>query len=129
MESERFENIYDLCQQNMNQYVLAHLNDGMKVDGIITAVDGENVILAVPNSISDGQLDRETGAGEEELRNRPYNPYYYGSGYYGGYRPRPGYYGGYGPAPGYYGYGGPGRFSRLILPLAAITALSTLPWF
>lgn len=137
MENERYGKIYDLCEENMNNYVLAHLNDGTQVDGIITDIDGDHVILAVPNIMTDQPMARQIENNPEAVRNRPYNPYYNygpGAGYYGGYRPRPGYpggYGGYGYGPGYYGspYQGGGRFRRLVLPLAAIAAISTLPWF
>lgn len=55
-----------------------------------------------------------------------YGPWYGGYGGYGGY----GAYGGY-PVYGFGGYGFPRRrrFQRLILPLAALTAISLLPYY
>ncbi|WP_407272394.1 hypothetical protein [Radiobacillus sp. PE A8.2] len=96
--------MYDLCTKHIHHYVLVEMVDGNKIDGIVTHVDNDYVYLAIPN----------TGRENEER-------FGYGFGY-------PGY--GYGPGYGYPGYGyGPGRFNRLVLPLAALTALSVLPWF
>ncbi len=93
----------------MNKYVLVETNDGQQFDGIIVDVDADQVILAVP----------DMGAG------MMYNPDAYmdqrvfGYGYPYGY--------GFG-SPYFYGYPGR-RFRRLALPLAALTAISLLPWF
>ncbi|WP_430787689.1 hypothetical protein VBD025_17125 [Virgibacillus flavescens] len=105
--------IYDMCKNHMHAYVLAETHDGNKFDGIITGLDDEFVYFAVPT-------DNQEGHGMQEDRQ-------FGFGYGGGY---PGYgYPGYGHGYGY-GYGYPRRrFNRLILPLAALTALSVLPWY
>src|SRR5699024_605403 len=42
------QHIYDLCKNHLHAYVMAELNDGSKVDGIITGLDDEYVYLAVP---------------------------------------------------------------------------------
>ncbi|WP_053220372.1 hypothetical protein [Virgibacillus senegalensis] len=102
--------IYELCKSHMNSYVLAELNDGTKVDGIVVDLDEDFVYLAVP--VQTAIQEHYTGYGNDRQ-----------FGYYPGYG-----YPGYG-YPGYgYGYG-PGRFQRLILPLTALVALSALPWF
>lgn len=89
----------------MHHYVLAELSDGSKVDGIITGVDEKYVYLAVP----------DTSRNVEEERGYP------------GYGYPPFGYPGYGFPPYYYGPGA--GFRRLILPLAALTAISTLPFW
>lgn len=106
--------IYDTCKNHMHAYVLIEMNDGQKYDGIITGLDEQHVYLAVP-------------VGDMRSDERNFN---YGSSYGGSY---------YGGGPGYGGYGGgypyqggyfpPRRFERLVLPLAALTALSLLPWY
>lgn len=104
----------ELCKKHMHKYVLIHTTDGMQYDGIIAHIDDEYVHLAVPAGAGDfAQQDARVFVG---------TPGYPGYGYPGyGY---PGY--GYG-YPGY-GYGG-GRFRRLVLPLAALAAISLLPYF
>lgn len=102
-----YQHIYDLCKKHMHAYVLAEMVDGSKLDGIITGLDDEYVYFAVPIDQNDHSPDY------------PSPDYHRQFGY-------PGY--GYG-YPGYgYGYP-PRRFRRLILPLAALTALSVLPWY
>lgn len=115
-EQQHNNDIYDLCKQHMHAYVLAETVDGNQVDGIVTGLDHENVYFAVPIDSAEQIYNQY-----EEF---DYRQFGYGYGYPGyGY---PGY--GYG-YPGY-GYGYPRRrFQRLVLPLAAITALSLLPWY
>lgn len=94
-----YHHIYEKCKDHMHAYVLLDMVDGTKMDGIITGLDEENVVLAIPN--------------ESEANYRQFGP---GYGYgYGGYPP--------------YGYFPPRRFQRLVLPLAAIAAISLLPWY
>ncbi len=110
--------MYDLCNTHMHAYVLVETVEGHQIDGIITGVDEDQVYLAVP----DGGMSSH---GEDMSRED--RQFGFGGGYGGFY---PGYgYPGYGPGYGYYpGY--PRRpFRRLILPLAALTALSVLPWY
>ncbi|MFZ3577903.1 hypothetical protein [Virgibacillus sp. DJP39] len=114
--SRNHKHIYDLCRQHMHAYVLAETNDGQKFDGIITGIDNENVYFAVPIDPNDPEM---------QMNNNSYREERYGFGGYGGY----GYgYPGYGYGYGY-GYGRPRRFNRLVLPLAALVALSTLSWY
>lgn len=115
-----YHHMYDQCKKHMHAYVLAETNDGSKVDGIITGLDDEYVYLAVPIG----------GEGFHHEAHQMYDHSYRQFGYHGGY----GY--GYGPGYGYppYHHGGAGgyprrRFNRLVLPLAALTALSILPWY
>jgi len=110
----------ELCKQHMNKYVLIHTTDGMQYDGIIESIDEEYVYLAVPVGTSE-LMPPQTRALLPGYYGYGAAPYYYGYGY-------PAYY------PGYYGYGYPGygyggRFRRLALPLAALAAISLLPYF
>lgn len=103
--------IYDLCKEHMHAYVLAEMQDGTKMDGIVTGIDDDHVYFAVP-------IDYGNQAGEDRNHQRQY----------GGYHGYPGY--GYqGPGYGYGGYPPRQRFRRVILPLAALTAISLLPWY
>ncbi|MGW8957082.1 hypothetical protein [Paenibacillus sp. NPDC055715] len=99
-----------LCQQHMHRYVCVWVKDGTMYDGIVEHVDDEKIYLAVP-------------MGEAENVNLPYPPNNCGCGSraYGGFASYPS-----------YGYGFPyrrRRFNRLILPLAALTAISLLPYY
>ncbi|WP_249870128.1 hypothetical protein [Oceanobacillus saliphilus] len=105
------KHMYELCKNHMHSYVLAQTTDGEQFDGIITGLDDEYVYFAVP-------LDSPE-SGEQD----------YGDMRAFGY---PGYgYPGYGfPGYGYPPFGRPRRrFRRLVLPLAALAALSILPWY
>ncbi|MDL4842911.1 hypothetical protein [Aquibacillus rhizosphaerae] len=102
-----YHHMYDLCEKHIHAYVLIQLNDGNSIDGIITGLDEEYVYMAVPNF----------GNQRDEERISPIGFPGYGFGY------------GYGPYP-YPPVAYPGaRFRRLVLPLAALTALSALPWY
>lgn len=112
------QQMYDLCAKHMHAYVLAETNDGMKYNGVITGMDHEHVYLAVPGHWEDEQ--RAESDSREDSRQ---------FGYWPGPRPYFNHFG-YGYSPGYFGYGyRPGGFRRLVLPLAALTAISVLPWF
>jgi hypothetical protein len=116
----------DVCKQHMHKYVLIHTTDGMQYDGIVESLDDDYVYLAVPVGPAE-LVPPQTRAlpGYYGYGGYPYGGAGYGYGYpgYGGY-------GGYGGYPGYgYGYGYGGRFRRLALPLAALTAISLLPYF
>jgi hypothetical protein len=106
-----------LCQKHMHRYVCVWVKDGTMYDGIVEHVDNEKLYLAVP-------------VGEMENVNLPYpsNKCGCGSHAYGGYASYPP-----APVPGRaFGYGFPygrRRFNRLILPLAALTAISLLPYY
>lgn len=107
---DNYNDIYELCKNHMHSYVLAEMVDGSTVDGIVTGLDNEYVYFAVP--LDQNQAMPSPDHHHDHTRQ-------FGFGY-------PGYgYGGY----GYPGYGPPRRFRRLILPLAALTALSVLPWY
>ncbi|MBC5636685.1 hypothetical protein [Ornithinibacillus hominis] len=106
--------VYDLCKTHMHSYVLAQLDDGTSFDGIITGLDDDYVYFAIP-------IDSEA---TPQLQPYMLDQRQFGYGY-------PGYgFPGYG-FPGYGGfYGRPRRrFNRLVLPLAALTALTLLPWY
>lgn len=119
MNNNNYHQIYDLCKKYMHSYVLAETVHGEQLDGIITGLDEEYVYIAVP-------IDHETREEEFQSDNRSFSDErQYGYGYGHGY-PGYGYHGGYG-----YGHGRPRRrrFNRTVLPLAALTALSILPWY
>ncbi|MFD1850055.1 hypothetical protein [Oceanobacillus bengalensis] len=107
-------NMYDLCKQHMHSYVMAETVDGTSFDGIVTGLDDEYVYFAVPVE-QDQQHAPHMGTMQSSQRQ-------FGFGYPG-----------YGYGYGYPGYGYPGRpprrFNRLVLPLAALTALAILPWY
>jgi hypothetical protein len=99
---------YSLCQQHIHRYVGVYMKDGSFHDGIVESVDEHHLYLAVPTG--------DAGGGQT----RAVLPFGYGG--YGGY---PFGYPSYG-----YGYGFPRRrFGRQILPLAALLALSLLPYY
>ncbi|ALX48649.1 hypothetical protein [Lentibacillus amyloliquefaciens] len=108
------QHMYDLCKKHMHSYCLAEMSDGNQIDGIITGVDDEYLYMAVPIE-PEHQM-----AAPDAYHNWNHRQGGFGYGYPG--------YGGYG---GYSGYGRPRRrrFNRLVLPLAALTALSVLPWY
>lgn len=91
--------MYMLCQQYMHQPVMLQTHDHQVYQGIIEGVDSDHVYLLIPIHMN-----------REDSRQFGYSPYY------------PPYY-----YP-YYPYPRPG-FQRLILPLAALTAISLLPFF
>jgi hypothetical protein len=91
-----------LCREHMHRYVRIQVADGSTVDGIIEFVDEEYVYMAVPVRPGDEANDR-----------RGYFPYVPG-GFY------PPYFNPYYPG---------GRFRRVVLPLAALLALSLLPFY
>lgn len=92
------------CEHHMNRYVLAQTHDGWCCDGFIEYMDDEVLCLAVP-------------CGTNERDERAFLPY---------------------PAFGYPPYGYPiypypyfprRRFVRRVFPLAALLALSLLPFY
>jgi hypothetical protein len=107
------EEMYLLCKQHIHRYVVVQMEDGLVHVGIVENVDDDHLYLAVP-------------VGDMEIEpSRAFLPDSgYGYGYpYGAQYSYPDY--GYG-----YGYGYPGGdFSRVILPLAALVALSLLPYY
>jgi small nuclear ribonucleoprotein (snRNP)-like protein len=128
------QNMYDVCKNHMHRYVLVQTADQQAYDGIVENVDDTNLYLAVPV----GETMERNEGNDERLLGGVGLGYGAGLGFPGyGY---PGFgYPGYGfPGYGFPGYGYPGygypfgprrRFQRLILPLAAITALSLLPYY
>jgi hypothetical protein len=129
MGMHQTQNMHDVCKNHMYRYVMVQTADQQVFDGIVENVDETNLYLAVPTGET---MQREDG-NEERLYGGVGLGYGAGLGF-------PGYgYPGYGfPGYGFPGYGFPGygypfrprrRFQRLILPLAAITALSLLPYY
>ncbi|WP_188455314.1 hypothetical protein [Virgibacillus oceani] len=109
--NQNYHHIYEMCKDHMHAYVLAEMNDGSRIDGIVTGLDDEYVYLAVP--LEQHELQQQANFNHDQ-DNRQFGFPGYGFGY-----------------PGFgYGFGyPPRRFRRLILPLAALTALSVLPWY
>jgi hypothetical protein len=103
--------LYDKCKSHMNKYVLAETTDGQKFDGIIVDVDAEQVILAVPITGEEMMYGYDGMMMDSRVYGYPY-----------GFNP------GFGFYPPFYGFPRR-RFRRLALPLAALTAISLLPWF
>lgn len=125
----RQNNMYDVCKNHMHRYVMVQTADQQSFDGIVENVDETNLYLAVPA----GETMQRDGENEDRLVGGVGLGYGAGVGF-------PGYgFPGYGfPGYGYPGFGYPGygypfrprrRFQRLVLPLAAITALSLLPYY
>ena len=128
--------IYDLCKQHMHQHVLLQTTAGEQIAGVITNLDDENVYLTVPTRSDDSydetrQYNPYGGRPQYPPRPRPpygpgYPPYSPGPGPgprppYGGYPP-------YYPSNPYPPYGPGPRPNQLIIPLAALTAISLLPF-
>ncbi len=112
------QEMYRRCREHMHRYVLVQTNDGRTYDGFVENVDEDNLYLAVFINVS---IDREEageqmGASPQGVDEQRQLWGYPGYGFYG----FPGY-GFYGPRPR--------RFRRLILPLAALTAISLLPYY
>lgn len=101
MTAHTKNHMYNLCKNNMKQYVLVETIHGEKIDGVIIDLDDDHVYLVT--------------AAHQSMNFEPYRQF----GWYG-YPPFG--YGPYGFPPGGYG------LTRLILPLTAIAALSLLPW-
>lgn len=140
----KHKHMYDLCKQHMHSYVLAETNDGQRFDGILTGLDEEYAYFAIP--IEQGHMGQQT-------MDYQHQPGMMGS--MQGYPSRAGMMNEYTHANyqndshdymqgeqeelrqfGFPGYGFPGygfyprrRFSRLVLPLAALVALTALPWY
>ncbi|MCR6110219.1 hypothetical protein HXA35_07750 [Bacillus sp. A301a_S52] len=132
------------CENHLHRYVLVTTNDGRQFDAIVESVNDDHISLAVPISgesmMHEGSHYQEgmpqgfgygAGAGYEDNMARQFTPGY-GPGPYPPYGPPfgpPGYgpYPPYGPGP--YPPYRPRRFQRLILPLAALTALAAIPYF
>ncbi|ALS27291.1 hypothetical protein IJ21_18900 [Paenibacillus sp. 32O-W] len=112
------------CHEYRHRYVLLRTKDGWCIDGIIESVDDQFVRLAVP-----------TGGGYVAVHGNDgrdvYGPDVYdGAGYgpdYRAYVPYWGWGSPYGLYP--YPYYPRGRFYPVVFPLAALLALSLLPFF
>ena len=123
------EEALELCKKHMHKYVLIHTTDGMQYDGIIAHIDDEYVHLAVPVGAGDfagqGMQGMQTAQPMQSVQGMQGMRAFVG---YPGTYGYPGYgYPGYGYGYPAYGYGG--RFRRLVLPLAALAAISLLPYF
>ncbi|WP_096155159.1 MULTISPECIES: hypothetical protein [Bacillus] len=107
--------MYELCANHLKDYVMVQTQDGNQFDGIIVDVAEDNATFAVPMDETD-QMSEQMPQGDmhNQMMRIPFG--YPGYGYSG--------YGGY---PGY--FYPRRRFRPLVLPLAAITAISLLPYF
>lgn len=114
------ESMHELCRKHMHRYVKVQTVEGCVYQGIIECVDGDHLYLAVPMGCwpVPNMARSVTPYGYYPYAGTPYalppniDPAY------------PGYYPGY-----YYPYGYGRRFHRLLLPLAALTALALIPYY
>lgn len=123
---EERDSLYDQCREYLQQPVRIETKDGGHYEGIIEYVDNEYVYL-----LSYADQGPTEVRSEENRQVYGYGFPYYGPGYGSYYGLGYGYYGGY-PFYGPYGYGYygfPRRISRLVLPLAALAAISLLPYY
>lgn len=147
--ADHLRQMRELCRLHLHRYVLVQTHDGAMVDGIIAEVDDHHLYLAVlpetmdapshsvptapissatPGSYARDSEDGASGqeieeehslsseADQERLRQWYGYPFYPGYGYFGS------------PYGGFYGFPRR-RFRRLVLPLAALTALTLLPYW
>jgi len=118
MENHHFPQQNEANQMNnwsayMNQPVKVSVLDGKSYEGIMEAIDGEQVHLLIPINIPEGVREGEDRAfGYPGVGGWGYPGY----GYPGGYASPYGYGFGYGRRP----------FGRLTLPFAALTALTLI---
>lgn len=74
-ENQDFRDAKSMCMQYMNFHIIAQMNDGSQMEGIIEDVDDEGVTMLVPEEVEEDerQFDGYGGYGG------------YGGGGYGGY--------------------------------------------
>ncbi|WP_413374608.1 hypothetical protein [Alkalihalobacillus sp. 1P02AB] len=120
-QQHNMEQIKTSCQQYMNQPVSVQYQ-GQVINGVIENVDDEQLYLLVAVDDNGQYVDlaqlmqeqHQSGSHQAQQfqRNPYYNPYpaYYPSYYY----------------PSYYPYPRPINWNRLVLPLAALTAIALL---
>lgn len=99
--------MYDMCKDHMHAYVLAETVDGSQIDGIITGLDEEQVYFAVPKK-NQSNYERQYGGWQGGYGSNQWHGGYHGGGHY--------------DQPG-------SPFTRLVLPLTALAAISLLPWY
>lgn len=68
-ENQDFRDAKSMCMQYMNFHIIAQMNDGSQMEGIIEDVDDEGVTMLVPEEVEEDE--RQFGG--------------YGGGGYGGY--------------------------------------------
>lgn len=105
------QHMYSLCQQYKHQPVQVQTTDYQVYQGIIEEVDDNNVYLIVPEGANGWMGDNMRQFGGYGYNPYQYNPYSYSYSYYP-----------------YYAYN-PYSYRRVILPLAALAAISLLPYF
>ncbi|MDQ0299880.1 hypothetical protein J2S78_002300 [Salibacterium salarium] len=115
--------MHHLCKQHIGHLVTVQMNNNEQLQGFIEDVDDNNVYMMVPeNSNNNNNNGMVQGAQMNNMLTK-------GCGCQSGMNNRQffGGYGGYGgyPGGGYYPRPRP-RYRRLVLPLAALVALSTL---
>ncbi|RSL29489.1 hypothetical protein D7Z54_30930 [Salibacterium salarium] len=139
--------MHNLCKQHVGHLVMVQMSNNEQLQGFIEDVDENNVYMMVPENannhnnnnnngmVQGAQANNMMAQGQQQNNNKcgchsgMGNRQFFGGGYggYGGYDGYGGYgsYGGY-PGGGYGGYGPRPRYRRLILPLTALAAISTL---
>ncbi|MDI4646629.1 hypothetical protein [Cohnella hashimotonis] len=109
------QDIKALSEAHMHRYVEVRDQNGICFDGIVEYIDEETLCLAVPGAVEDRAFGPGGGPG--------FGPGA-GPGFGPGFGPGPG--PGFGPGPLPFR---PRRFTRLALPLYALTALTLLPYY
>ncbi|GAA0364445.1 hypothetical protein [Bacillus horti] len=125
MNHEFHSHSHDLkqvCITYVHHYVRIKIHDGKTYEGMIEHVDDQNVHMIAPDMnprvSQDFEMSNITQVNDSGQYERQFYPGYYPYGY-GPY----GYGYGYGYGPFYPGY------RRFVLPLAALSALTLLPFF
>ncbi|MBM7587902.1 hypothetical protein JOC86_004477 [Bacillus pakistanensis] len=79
--NDYFRNVKHACKKYMNFYVIAQMNDGNQVEGIVEGMDDEGVTMLVPETVEEIDDDRQQFGGYGWNGYDDYNGY-------GGYRRR-----------------------------------------
>ncbi|PWU66928.1 MULTISPECIES: hypothetical protein [Gracilibacillus] len=71
-------NMKNLCDRYKDYYVMGQLSNGTQFEGIIQAVDNDNVTILIPENVEEGETDRQFGYGYYPRRYyRRFRPYRY----------------------------------------------------
>ncbi|MFD2618428.1 hypothetical protein [Terrilactibacillus laevilacticus] len=105
LRDQEQSNIKQICQKYMNYHVVGQMKDGKKIEGILTGMDDQHVMLLVPEDVSESEREssdeRYYGGGyggyPRYRRFRPYRfpyfqfvfPFFYPYPYYYPYYPYP----------------------------------------
>ncbi|MCP3738300.1 hypothetical protein [Rossellomorea sp. BNER] len=62
-EGNDFRNVKHVCKKYMNFYVIAQMNDGNQIEGILEDMDDEGVTMLVPETVDEIDDDRQQYGG------------------------------------------------------------------